>query len=168
MQKNDIIRVILFTSKKEKFNINKIIYEIKAECPGVSISHYSVEGAPEKAKKYGVKVTPSLIIDAPKKEGCSWCTFTIEINSPSEKVISSKSPKNVHILNRDKINKKEEQILSIESTLVERICFLVKLQKLEMDIDKLTRKLKISYIHTLIIITIWILGILWLVWLSRI
>ena len=160
MLKNNAINVILFTSKQENLNINKIIYEVKAECPGVSISHYSIEESPDKAKKYGVKGTPSLIIDDKKKVGCTNCTLSVDIGT-------SALSKNIHFLDKDKMIKEEEPVMTIESMIVERICFVVKLHKLEIDIDRLTRKLRISHIHTLIIISLWLFGILWLLWLIR-
>ena len=166
MQKNDAIKVILFTSKQEELNINKIIYNVKAECPGVTISHFTVEGFPERARQFDVKKTPCLIIDDKKKAGCISYTLSIDLSSSSPTGTWPVKTQNLYFLNKDRvITKEEETLITIESIIVERICFVIKVHKLEMDIHKLTKSLKISHVHILIIIAIWIVGILWLLWL---
>ncbi|HLC15587.1 MAG TPA: hypothetical protein VJL89_05110 [Thermodesulfovibrionia bacterium] len=154
--------IILFFSKKEHLQEEKIVDRIQTEFPELKITRYNLEDAPEEGKKYGVQDTPSVVINA--QDGCSLYSFPVSLKVAD----MSELPLVSNIPDFDFCEMEEKpRCIPYESFPVERIRFLLKIEELERDIKKLTKEARISRLHQIIILALLIFGILWLIWLGR-
>lgn len=154
--------IILFFSKKVHLNEEEIVNNIQSEFPGLTITRYKIEEFPEEGAKYGITDTPSVVTH--KKEGCSIYSFPVDlaVNDRSDHPLVNRIPD-------FDFNEMEEKprYIPYESFLTDRIRLLLKIEKLESDIEKLGKEAKISRLHFLIILALLAFGIIWLIWLGR-
>lgn len=154
--------IILFFSKKDHLNEEKIVHTIQSEFIELTITRYYIEDFPEEGEKYGVSDTPSIVIH--EKEGCSLYSFPVILGIDDR----SDLPSVKSIPDFDFYEMEEKlRYIPYESFLTDRIRLLLKIEKLENDIEKLVKEAKISRLHFLIILTLLVFGIIWLIWLGK-
>ena len=137
-----------FTSKKENINIHMVLTNLKDQFPDIKINHYHIEDFSEKAKKYGITETPSIVIE---EKGCLSYSLpvTLGYHEKTELTLLATIPD-------FDFGEMEERLRYVpyEFMLIEKIRFLLQLQKLEIDFNALKEKAKISRIHITIIMLI--------------